>query len=167
MMAAADAGQATAANSARKLLGQAQAQFAASAKALDEQLAKMPKLVGPEEAQLKARKHQLAGDLAEARLMGANVEYELAKTYDSKSSLAKEHFHKAAGGYAALHDTYRTRAVGLLARLWEGRCYQELGKFTEALGCYRELMDLPDTPETARFAPRARGNAMECWISDR
>ena len=36
----------------------------------------------------------------------------------------------------------RLRAAGLLARLWEGRCLQELGKYNQALGCYRELMDL-------------------------
>ena len=30
--------------------------------------------------------------------------------------------------------------VGLYARLYEGRCYQAIGKYQLALGCYEELL---------------------------
>jgi tetratricopeptide (TPR) repeat protein len=151
---------------ARRLFEQARGQFTTAEKELDAQLAKMPKLIAPEEHEQQALKRQLAGDLAQARLWRASIDYELAKTYDPASPEAKKHFTDAAAGYTALYENYRTRAAGLLARLWEGRCYQALGQFDKALGCYRELMDLPDSDESRSIKSKSTRHALECWNSE-
>ncbi len=166
LKAAPDVGREAATVAARELYQQAREQFIKAEKLQGEQLKTLPKLIPPDRADLHALKLRLAGDQAQARLMLANIDYELAKTFDSKSGEAKDHFTAAAKSYAALHDAYRTRAVGLLARLWEGRCYQELGRFDQALGCYRELMDLPDSAETRAIRSKSTRQAMECWTQD-
>jgi tetratricopeptide (TPR) repeat protein len=142
---------------------QASQQFVEAEKTLSEQLGEMPKLVAPDQRELQEEKTRLSGDLAQARLMRANIEFETAKTFAPGSKEASAHLSAAAKLYAALFETYRTRAVGLLARLWEGRCYQELGQFEQALGCYGELMDLPNAPETRAVRNQSTRQALECW----
>lgn len=151
---------------ARKLFGEARDQFTSAEKELDAQLAKMPKLIPPEQRDQQALKRRLAGDLAQARLWRASIDYELANTYEPDSREAKKHFTDAVDSYDALYQTYRTRAAGLLARLWEGRCYQALGQFDKALGCYRELMDLPDSAESRSIRSKSTRHALECWTND-
>ncbi len=160
------AGEADATPRARKLFQQAAQQFASAEKLLDAQFTAMPKLIPPDDREALDRKRQLSSNVAEARLMAASMDYELARTYDPQSKEAQQHYATAAKNYAALNETYRTRAAGLLARLWEGRCYQELGQFTQALGCYRELMDLPDAAGTREIRTKSTRQAMECWLAD-
>lgn len=152
---------------AREWFEQARGQSASAEKELGEQLGKMPKLIAPDESTLRARKRQLTGDLAQARFRGASIDYELGKTYEPASAKANKHFTAAAQSYAAFYETYRIRPVGLWALLGEGSCYQELGKYSEALGCYRELMDLPDSDGTRTIKTRATRQALECWTNDR
>ncbi len=149
---------------ARKLFEQARQQFIVAEKELDEQRQKIPKLVA--EKDLQVQKRQLAGDLAQVRMLRSSVDYELAKTYAPNSAEAAKHLKAAARSYAALYESYRTRAAGLLARLWEGRCYQEMGELKQALGCYQELMDLPSTPDTRAIKTKSTRHAMECWTKD-
>ncbi|REK16582.1 MAG: hypothetical protein DWQ37_07675 [Planctomycetota bacterium] len=151
---------------ARKLYEEARKQFAAAAEQIDAQLGEMPKLVPDDDRELQSRKWKLAADLAEARLLQAGIDFEVARTYEPDSKQAKQHYTAAAKSYAALHETYRTRAVGLLARLWEGRCHQELGAFQQALGCFRQLLDVPDSNEMRSIKTKATRHALECWTSD-
>ena len=125
----------------------------------------MPKLVPTDDRELQKRKWQLAADLAEARLLHAGIDFELAKTHPDGSKQAKASYAKAAENYAELYKLYRTRAVGLLARLWEGRCRQELGEYQQALGCFRQLLDLPDAAETRSIRTKATRHALECWTA--
>jgi tetratricopeptide (TPR) repeat protein len=151
---------------ARKLLEEARSQFASAEKDLDVELAKLPKLIAPEDQAQQVLKRQLSGDLAQARLWRASVDYELSKTFKPASAEAKKHLGDAAKNFAALYESYRTRAAGLLARLWEGRCYQALGQFDKALGCYRELIDLPDSDESRAIRTKSTRHALECWTHE-
>jgi len=158
------AGGDAAVKQARKLFDQAGKQFAEADKRLSAELAKMPKLLAADDTAGRDRKQQLSSAVAEARLMGASVDYDLARTYEPKSKEAKKHYEAAAKKYGELYQAYRTRSAGLLARLWEGRCYQELGQATQALGCYGELMNLPIAPETQELRSKSTRQAMECWL---
>ena len=151
---------------ARELYAQARQQFLESEKLLIKQLEAMPKLIAPDQPEQQAHKVRLSGDVAQARLMLANIDYELAQTFAATSGEAKDHFTAAAKSYAGLHEAYRTRAVGLLARLWEGRCYEALGRYDRALGCYLELIDLPDSAETRSIRANSTRQAMECWTQE-
>ncbi|HEX3724925.1 MAG TPA: hypothetical protein VHV08_01730, partial [Pirellulales bacterium] len=144
----------------RKLFEQALAQFDAAGKSLDEQLEKLPKLVAPGDADTAALKVRLAGEVAQARLMRASVEYELAKSFEPTRGEYKKHLKAAAGSYAKIYEAYRTRAAGLWARLEEGRCYQEMGDAKQALGCYLELLELPATSDTRAIKTKSTRQAL-------
>jgi tetratricopeptide (TPR) repeat protein len=151
---------------AREYFEQARQQLTAADRKFQADLQKMPKLVAPTEQDLQNRKRRLAGDLAQARLLSASIDFELAKTFEAGSAPAKKHLQAAAHNYSSLYESYRTRSVGLLARWWEGRCYQELGQFKQALGCYRELIELPATAETRAIKTRSTLGALECLTND-
>jgi tetratricopeptide (TPR) repeat protein len=149
---------------ARELFEQARAQFTAAEKELDAQSKKFPKLAA--EKDLQTQKRQVSGDLAQVRMLRAGIDYELAKTFAPHSADAKKHLKAAVQSFAAIDETYRTRAAGLLARLWEGRCYQEMGELKQALGCYQELMDLPTNPDTRSIKTKSTRQALECWTQN-
>lgn len=154
--------QGSAMDAARRQMEDAQAQFDQSIKAIEEQLAQLPKLVDPNDAKATARKQQLSGELARLQLQRPTIDYELAITYPSGSDAAKTHLNSAVSSFHELYETNRTRAAGLLARLWEGRSYQQLGKLPEALACFRELMDLPAADETRMMRAKSTRHALEC-----
>ncbi|MBI3837634.1 MAG: hypothetical protein HY288_06840 [Planctomycetia bacterium] len=149
---------------ARKFFEQARVQFTAAEKDLDLQWQKFPKLVA--EKDLQAQKRQVSGDLAQVRMLRAGVDYELAKTFAPQSAEAKKHLQAAVESFAEIDKAYRTRAAGLLARLWEGRCFQEMGEIKQALGCYQELMDLPPNPDTRSIKTKSTRQALECWTKE-
>jgi hypothetical protein len=152
---------------ARQLYEQARQQFSAAETELDAQRQKLPKLIPVSDTELKARKLQVSNDLSEVRMLRASIDYELAKTFAAKSSDALKHLQAAAKSYARLYESNRVRNnTGLVARLWEGLCYQEMGETQRALGCYQELMDQPTTPETRVLKAKGTRHALECWIKD-
>ncbi len=170
LLSAADEPQREAASAeARGMYDKARAEFVSAEKTLAQQLAAMPKLIPPSQSDQIAQKQRLSGELAHTRLMQANLDFETARTFSASSAdpapsaKAKKHYEAAAKAYAALHDAYRTRTVGVLARLWEGRCRQALGQFDQALTCFGELMDLPDSGETRSVRAKSTRHALECW----
>jgi len=152
-----------AATQARNLYGQALTEFTSAEKTLTRQLGEMPKLIPPGETELQAQKQRLSAELAQTKLMRANIDFETARAFPAGSAEAKKKYESAAKAYAELHEAYRTRTVGVLARLWEGRCRQALGQFDLALACFGELMDLPDSLETRSLRTKSTRHAMECW----
>ena len=73
-----------------------------------------------------------------------------ARTYDRGSLSAIGVLQKAADEFTEMHDRYRNNTGGKFARLWQGKCFEEMGKITPALGVYDDLLALtPDTPVKA------------------
>ena len=155
-----------AAAAARRRYEEARKIFAAAETQLTAQSEKFPKLLPPGETQLQNQKRQVAAELIHVRILRASVDYDLAKTFAAGSPEAEKYLAAAAKSYAGLYESNRTRAAGLLARLWEGRCYQELGRLKQALGCYQELMELPAAPDTRSIKNSSTRHAMECWTTD-
>ena len=62
----------------------------------------------------------------------------------------------AADELSAVYDEFgRSRSfIGLYARFAEGRCYQAVGRYTMALGCYEDIVKQPNVlaavPQTDR-----------------
>ncbi|MEX2113886.1 MAG: hypothetical protein WD845_11920 [Pirellulales bacterium] len=152
-------------DAARGQFEEARRQFDGAIKDLETRLAQLPKLVDPNDSDTAARKQQLAGDLVQLQLLRPSIDYELAATHPSGSAAARKHLEAAAANYHSLYETYRTRASGLLARLWEGRCYQQLEKMPQALACFRELMELPAAEETRTVRTKSTRHALECLTS--
>lgn len=151
---------------ARAALEQARQHLNDAEKHFDAQLGKLPKLIAPEDAEQQAQKRQLADGLSHLRLLRASIDFEQAETFAAGSADAKKHLKAAAEDYAKLFEAYRTRSVGLVARLSEGRCYQQLEQFKQALGCFGELMELPTSDETRVLKTKSTRYALECWTKD-
>ena len=151
---------------ARQMFEQAREQLSIAEKAFTAVLDKMPKLFAPGEEDQKQRKTELAADLAETQLTAAGIDYELAKTYDPGSPDAKRYLNFAADKFSKISEEYRTRGVGLFARLWEGKCYQELGDRKRAMTAYQDLLDLPARSKELRTVRvKALRQAIEIWCS--
>jgi tetratricopeptide (TPR) repeat protein len=151
---------------ARRQFEAAREQFDTAEKDLDKQLAGLPKLIDPADTAAQARKRQLSGDLAHLRMLRPSIDYELAASYTPGSAEAKRHWQAAAKSYGELYEAYRTRAAGLLARMWQGRCHQQLGDLKQALACFRELTELPASDETRTIVTRSTRYALECLTAE-
>ena len=49
-----------------------------------------------------------------------------------------------------IRDRYRSVVVGLYARMWQGKCYEEQDDINKALGIYKELLGHPGGSATMR-----------------
>jgi hypothetical protein len=147
-------------------LQEAQKKFAAAHALLLAELAKLPKpaLIDPSDLKTKGRKLQLQRDVAQAELLGANIDYELAEA-TAEGMERKALLRAAAEKYGRLFEAYRTLGTGLYAHYWQGRCYQELGDRKRALGCYLHLIDLPSSEKEAQaWRLKSLRQAMEIWV---
>ncbi len=73
-----------------------------------------------------------------------------ARTYDRGSQSATGALQKASEEFTEMHDRYRNNTGGKFARLWQGKCFEEMDQITQALGVYDDLLALtPDTPVKA------------------
>lgn len=155
---------------ARAMLKEAQEQFTGAEKEFEAQLAKIPPRA--EERSDRDLREQLSGNQAQARLMRAGVDRELASTYETGTSDYRRHLESAGKQYAKLYEMYRTRIAGQWAHLYEGQTYQALGDYKKALGCYQDLMDLPTRERDARLNKQLRRvktqayrQALESWTT--
>lgn len=102
-----------------------------------------PKFIPEDEAeQIKAR-----GD-AEIAYMRAQIDlglctYEEAQTHPRGSKEFKNLLTKAADEFKTIHEKYRSIVGGLYARMWQGKCFEEMEDIGKALGIYNELLAHP------------------------
>lgn len=66
----------------------------------------------------------------------AESTYWEAQTYDRGSDERNALLQQAIEEFDKIHTPYRTYIVGRLSRLWQGKCYEEMGMLGEALGLY-------------------------------
>lgn len=89
-----------------------------------------------------SHRQELRGRVAQSRFLAAQMQFESAQTYDPKADEFRKFNDAAAQELASVYDEFgRTMLVGLYARLYEGRCYQALGKYQMALGCYDGVLE--------------------------
>ncbi|MFW6124538.1 MAG: tetratricopeptide repeat protein, partial [Pirellulales bacterium] len=127
---------------ARELFQQARDVFQTAHDKYQAQWKRFPPFVDPVrdkpqyEAKAAAERHYV-----QAQLNLAQVEYELAQSYESGSPQWRQQLEKAADAFPQVNARYRTMLAGLYARMWQGKCFQELGDIQKALGLYNELLD--------------------------
>jgi len=111
---------------------------------------KFPKLIDPKEtAKIEAR-DEVRRNLLQARLALATVVYEIAKTYPADGADFKTNMEGAAKKYNEMYEKYGAKLAGLYARMWEGRCYKEMGDDEKAFEALRDLAEQPDEPPAFR-----------------
>ncbi|MBI1347210.1 hypothetical protein GC163_13080 [bacterium] len=86
--------------------------------------------------------------LAEVNMIRAQLDlalctYEEAQTYDVGSVEYKKLLNDAAAKFEEMHQRYRSQVGGLYGRLWQGKCFEEMGDLQKALGIYNELLGHP------------------------
>lgn len=77
----------------------------------------------------------------QAQLQLAVTTYDEARTWDNGTPENKRLLTDAANAFEAIHNRYRQQIAGLYARMYQGRCFDELGDVTKALGFYNELLE--------------------------
>ena len=73
----------------------------------------------------------------------AQCAYEEARSYDRKSDESIEGMRAAATAFEEVYSKYRTQVVGLFARIWQGKCFEESGDLRTSMGIYNEVLNHP------------------------
>lgn len=76
----------------------------------------------------------------QAQINLALCTYQEARTYDEGSEQHNEILKKAAEEFEAIHSAQRDRVGGQYARLYQGKCFEEMGEYGRALGLYDEIL---------------------------
>lgn len=155
------------------LLVEARGHFAAAQKVFDEadakfseKLASFPKyidLTNPKNKPQGDARDLARRDSIQSQLYAAAVVYESAKTYPEGSPEAKKLLQAAADKYEKTYQAHRTRLAGLLARIKQGQCYQDMGDRRRALGLYSDILQQPDQEEFRKLKATALYLSLQCW----
>jgi tetratricopeptide (TPR) repeat protein len=153
---------------ARRLFDEAIPRFGQSANFYTAALGKLPKTLDPktqsDEIQLR---QDYRGRLAQASVLGAQAQFEKAATFPRDDPQYRELNEQTAQKLAKLHDEFSRWLVGLYARLYEGRCYQAIGDYQRALGCYDQLIGQSSVhPAFRKLIASAYGYQAECYIDE-
>ena len=152
----------------RGLFAESQKAFVSAEGRYEELLKKYPKSIDPKDAKQIEARDRARNDLLQARLYAGRALYETSKSYPPGSPDAKKLLESAAAKFGELHEKYRSRLVGLLARVYQGQCYQDLGDTAKALSYYGEVLTQPDEPDQLRkLKANALHLAMQCWTSEK
>lgn len=152
---------------ARKLFDDARAVFDQTAEFYRQALTGLPQDPDPQEDRdLYDRRRSYRGELVQAQLLSGTVLFEQAGTYGEGDPKRTELFTSAAERMGKLYENYRRWAPGLYARLYEGRCYQQLGDLEKAIGCFEDLVALPsDQPSLRELIAKATRYQAESMIA--
>jgi len=103
-----------------------------------------PAFIPADEPELRRARDHVQEMLIRARLDLAQCEYWNAHTYPADSSMRQQLLKAAGNSYESIHQRYRSQVGGLFARLWQGKCYEELRDeqgIRLALGIYGEILE--------------------------
>ncbi len=87
-----------------------------------------------------AKKQEIEAGRISTALDLARCSFEEALTYDPGAAQARQLFEAAAEQFNAIHERYRSQIGGHHARMWQGKCLEEQGEVSKALGIYNELL---------------------------
>lgn len=106
-----------------------------------------PAFIPAEEKSTQAARAKAENAYIEVVFDAGKCTYWEARTYDRGSQSASGALQKASVEFTEMHDRYRNNTGGKFARLWQGKCFEELDQITQAIGVYDDLLSL--TPDTA------------------
>jgi tetratricopeptide (TPR) repeat protein len=120
---------------ARDMFGRAEAVYSA-------ELDKLPPTTSAEaSSDTGSKRQEYRSRVAQLRFMSAQTRFEEARSYPPAADEFRKLNETAAQDLSTIYDEFaRTMLVGLYARLYEGRCYQAMGSYQLALGCYEEII---------------------------
>jgi tetratricopeptide (TPR) repeat protein len=126
---------------AKEYLAQARTKFSAAAeKYSKEYLAFGPHIEKAKEPEKFAKWRSVEQLMLRAQLDGAIAEYEEGQTFEKEDPSYKETLKSAAAKFEEIHAKNRSLAAGVLARIYQGKCFEEQGDLQKALGIYNEVL---------------------------
>jgi len=150
----------------RDLYGQANKEFAALVEELRAKLKTYPAALDEKkEAKKIEERDRYRQDFLQAQLLVAATKEELADTLNKGSKEWTAALTAAADTYKKIFEDYRTRIAGLYARMYQGRCFQKLGKHKEAIAFFNELLANPDSPEFRTLRMKVMSLAVDSWLA--
>lgn len=152
---------------ARGMFAESQKAFVSAEAKYEELFKQFPKAIDPKDTKQIDARERARGDLRLARLFAGRALYESSKAYPPGSADAKKLLESAAAKFGELYEKYRKQSAGLLARVYQGQCYQDLGDMSKALSCYGEVLAQDDLDELRNLKANALHLAMQCWLSEK
>jgi len=161
--------QETLRSEARQLFEKAGLPLQQLLEACDRRLKSLPKpAASRRDAQPLSTRQQLRAKQAEAQFLLAKLSFEKSRTYAAGSTQSKETLNLAAKAFSKLYADYQNKLVGFLGRLYEGRCYQEMGDYKKALRRYEDLINQPiRNPDFRRLTARAYRRRAQCHVANK
>jgi cellulose synthase operon protein C len=139
-----DARRKTLGREARKMLAEARDTFARAEQIYSSELEKLPPTTNTDPHNKTATQRQeYRARSAQIRFMLAQIQFDEAQSYPPDAEEFQKLNETAAQELSSIYEEFARSIpyVGLSARLFEGRCYQALGKYTEALGSFDEVIN--------------------------
>lgn len=155
---------------ARKQIAQAQGIFKTAVEQLKAAFEKFPTYIPPEDRVQHAARQAAEAEYIQAQLDLAESIYWEAQTYDAAHAKRKELLTNAMLEFEKIHTAYRSMVGGLYARLWQGKCLEEMGDANQigaALGIYGELLKHDgSSPSMVGLKAKARQFQLICLNHD-
>lgn len=129
--------------SARAFFGNARESFGQAVERLAAKLKSYP-ISLPADDPRRVERETVRGTMIQSELQREIVNYDEAQAEPPGSPRREELLTKSLAAFTDLYNRYRTQLAGQTAHMWQGKCFEELGKLGEAMGIYKELLDHAD-----------------------
>ena len=132
---------------ARSLVKQSRTIYQTALKLAKTKLAALPPPAQQDGDQEVKEKYSTAlASVVSNSLRLAECTYQEGQTFARGSSERKNLLLKASEEFTEIYEDYRRWTAGPIARLWQGKCYEELDDIPRALGIYNEVRSHGDDP---------------------
>lgn len=135
---------------ARDLIAQARGIYQKAFDLYNTQLQAFPAYIDEDDKDMRERFRIVQGAVITNQLNLARCTYEEGQTWDKDSEQRRKLLLEASELFRKTHEPYRTWMGGLTARLWQAKCFEELGDVGTALGIYHEVLGHSDADPAVR-----------------
>ncbi|WP_437224437.1 hypothetical protein SH661x_003630 [Planctomicrobium sp. SH661] len=129
-----------------------------------------PAFIPEEEPELRKVRNRAQEMLIRSSLDLAQCDYWEAQTFPVGSPERLDLLRRSGTEYEAIHQRFRSQVGGLYARLWQGKCYEEMRSQAGvrlALGIYGEILEHDGTsPQLIRLRDLALNFRLVCLNSE-
>ncbi len=143
--------------------------FEAAAAEFEKEYRKYPP--ASSDPKIREARRKAYSNWAKARLLWGQTEFQFALHFDEKNPRRKQLLEQARKRFNTLYIHNRTRFLGQMARLFEGRCYQEMGRLREALSAYQNVIEVAEvvtgSPAFRNLMNKAVALQLEVWNDPR
>jgi len=150
----------------RVVIGESRDYLQQSRDRYQEMWEQFPVYIPEDQPDVRKVKRAIEESLIRTQLDLAQCTYWEAQTWPEGTSDAQRLCAQAGLEFEAIHQRYRSQAGGLLARLWQARCFQEQGSeqgVRIALGIYAEILEHHgDSPTIVDLRDRALKFRLTC-----